>query len=94
MITTTKHGKEKLLDDLMGVITEFGQCYEPSAKCAFVRMRQLGLEVVSKPSPDTIGEWALGMTLDNPETPCGCTVEPDGKCAHGVPSWCRIVGII
>ena len=28
------------------------------------------------------------------ETPCGCWVEPDGRCKHGNPSWLRVMGMI
>ena len=27
-------------------------------------------------------------------TPCGCRVEPDGTCEHGVPSWMLVGGFI
>ena len=27
-------------------------------------------------------------------TPCGCRVEPDGVCPHGVPSWMIVAGVI
>lgn len=27
-------------------------------------------------------------------TPCGCRVEPDGTCEHGIPSWMMVVGVI
>jgi len=27
-------------------------------------------------------------------TPCGCRVELDGTCHHGVPSWMSIIGVI
>lgn len=27
-------------------------------------------------------------------TPCGCKVEPDGTCSHGIPSWLRILDFI
>ena len=28
------------------------------------------------------------------ETPCGCSVEPDGHCEHDNPSWLLVLGLI
>jgi hypothetical protein len=44
-----------------------------------------------KPDLEQLAEWEHdGIS----ETPCGCIVEPDGECYHGVPSWLIILGLI
>jgi hypothetical protein len=43
------------------------------------------------PSLATMEKWmanGIAKALD------GCSVEPDGKCAHGKPSWLLVLGYI
>jgi len=47
--------------------------------------------VKETPSPRTLERWVSDSVA---KTPCGCKVEPDGKCPHGVPSWLIILGFI
>lgn len=44
-----------------------------------------------KPSFSRLEQWEENGTS---RTPCGCTVEPDGHCNHGNPSWLLIMGMI
>ena len=48
---------------------------------------------VSEPMPDaeTMTDW---MNDGGCETPCGCWVEPDGKCQHGNFSWMILQGLL
>jgi len=48
-------------------------------------------ESVTVPSVKTMEKWSDDGVA---KTPCGCRVEPDGTCAHGVPSWLILVGVI
>jgi hypothetical protein len=43
------------------------------------------------PSIATLERWEFNGTC---KTPDGCTVEPDGHCPHGFPSWLLIEGFI
>jgi len=43
------------------------------------------------PSVATMERW---MSTGKAKTPCGCTVEPDGRCTHGRDSWILILGLI
>lgn len=49
------------------------------------------IESFEKPSMEQLEEW---MATDTMETPDGCSIEPDGTCEHGWPSWVRAMGII
>ena len=44
-----------------------------------------------QPSQPTLERW-----VDNcmAKTTDGCTVEPDGRCGHGHPSWLLVLGYI
>ncbi len=47
------------------------------------------------PSFETIRDWTLGLSMENPEAVDGCTnVEPDGQCPHGCPAFPRALGLI
>lgn len=43
------------------------------------------------PSADQIKEW---LCYGRAEALDGCTVEPDGTCPHGSPSWLIEMGLI
>jgi len=43
------------------------------------------------PSFKTLERWTFDSIC---KTPDGCTVEPDGRCCHGLPSWLLIAGVI
>ena len=43
------------------------------------------------PSMEELEEYAYDSVC---ETPCGCSVEPDGHCEHGTPSWLLVIGLI
>ncbi len=40
----------------------------------------------SAPDQEQIAEWATDSIVDATD---GCSVEPDGVCEHGHPSWLR-----
>jgi len=46
---------------------------------------------VSEPSEDELEEMVYDSVCDATD---GCSVEPDGKCSHGHPSWLRKLGLI
>jgi len=52
---------------------------------------ECGYRSERRPDIDTLQEWSYDGTC---ETPCGCTVEPDGYCEHGNPSWNLLMGLI
>ena len=43
------------------------------------------------PTEEQMQDWLHDSIC---ETPCGCSVEPDGYCRHGRPSWLIILGLI
>jgi hypothetical protein len=44
-----------------------------------------------EPDMDTLEEWTFDSVCDATD---GCTVEPDGMCEHGHPSWLLRLGLI
>lgn len=46
---------------------------------------------VDPPDAEQIGEWTLDSVCDATD---GCTVEPDGVCPHGHPSWLIRLGLM
>lgn len=44
------------------------------------------------PDDETIESWVVGD--ENCEATDGCTIEPDGVCPHGHPSWLIRLGIM
>jgi len=45
-----------------------------------------------EPDAETIEDWIFDREL--PEATDGCTVELDGTCSHGHPSWLLVMGMI
>ena len=43
------------------------------------------------PSMEEIEMWVMDSVVDATD---GCSVEPDGTCQHGYPSWLLYVGLI
>ena len=43
------------------------------------------------PEPEQIEEWCLDSVCEALD---GCTVEPDGECQHGRPSWLVVLGMM
>jgi len=48
-------------------------------------------QVCAPPSMERMEDWVSNCRA---KTPCGCTVEPDGHCHHGLPSWLLVLGYI
>jgi len=46
----------------------------------------------SWPTVGQVKRWVVGSTCETPG--CGCTVEPDGTCEHGVGSWLLVLGLV
>jgi len=46
---------------------------------------------ITAPSYEKLMRWESNCIC---ETPCGCTVEPDGECEHGNKSWLLLMGFI
>lgn len=46
---------------------------------------------VEEPDDEQIEEWIFDSICDATD---GCTVEPDGICSHGHPSWLLRLGLI
>ncbi len=44
-----------------------------------------------QPGLDQLGEWVADGVCEATD---GCTVEPDGFCEHGYPSWLLYLGLI
>lgn len=44
-----------------------------------------------EPDEDQLEEWVFDSVCDATD---GCTVEPDGMCEHGHPSWLLRLGLI
>ena len=47
---------------------------------------------VRKPGLKTLEEWTYDSGCETVK--CGCWVEPDGHCRHGMPSWLLALGLI
>jgi len=43
------------------------------------------------PDMDQLGSWVSDCIAESLD---GCMVEPDGHCAHGLPSWLLALGMI
>jgi hypothetical protein len=43
------------------------------------------------PDNEQLGEWVCDSTCESLD---GCTVEPDGTCEHGFPSWLLAMGLM
>lgn len=48
-------------------------------------------KIKAPPTIKTLEKWQNDGIC---KTPCGCTVEPDGTCHHGKPSWLMLVGVV
>ena len=46
---------------------------------------------ITTPSDEQLGEWMFDGVCEAVD---GCTVEPDGTCEHGSPSWLLQLGMI
>lgn len=56
------------------------------------KLYEQGLGIMEpEPSLDELIRWENDAGC---YTPCGCWVEPDGHCDHGIPSWLIILGFI
>ena len=49
------------------------------------------IQIKSLPTQKTMEKWCNDGVA---KTPCGCRVEPDGRCPHGRDSWLLILGLI
>jgi len=49
------------------------------------------MQVKSLPSMKTLERWQFDSVCEAVD---GCTVEPDGTCPHGTPSWLRALRLI
>jgi len=83
--------KHKKLDLWMVRVLKFDPKAEPEKWAAYKERNPEAILVKTKPSQRTLERWAYDSVA---KTPCGCKVEPDGKCPHGVPSWLIILGFI
>lgn len=50
-----------------------------------------GGEVLPTPSTEQVRAWVFDSVCEALD---GCTVEPDGTCPHGAPSWLRALGMV
>jgi hypothetical protein len=50
-----------------------------------------GGEVLPTPSTAQVRAWVFDSVCEALD---GCTVEPDGTCPHGAPSWLRALGMV
>ena len=50
-----------------------------------------GPDETDEPDLDTLEEWIYDGICEATD---GCTVEPDGVCPHGKPSWLLRLGLI
>ncbi len=48
-------------------------------------------EALTTPSTEQVRAWVLDSVCEALD---GCTVEPDGTCPHGAPSWLRTLGMV
>ncbi len=48
-------------------------------------------EIDHLPASDTIERWVVDSVVEAID---GCSVEPDGHCEHGKPSWLLVLGLI
>ena len=55
-------------------------------------MRKYPEPTTDVPDDDTIESWIVGDEMT--EATDGCSVEPDGTCPHGHPSWLLRIGLI
>lgn len=53
--------------------------------------RDQGNDVIPMPTIEELEEWDFDGGCF---TPCGCWVEPDGRCSHGQDSWMIKMGLI
>jgi len=78
----------------VGLGTGCGQVLVPREKTEMSRqeLRARYKEWVKSLSEDELEEMAMDdvVVLE----PCGCTVEPDGRCPHGLPSPLLTLGVI
>ena len=56
------------------------------------KTREYPKPTIPEPDQDMVADWILDVTL--PEATDGCTVEPDGTCPHGHPSWLLVLGYV
>ena len=79
---TTVYSKERGLRNLKP-----GASFEDyKAKCPSA--------VKIKGKPPTIKQLEKWSNAGACPTPCGCRVEPDGSCEHGLDSWLIICGVM
>jgi len=69
---------------------------EDASHADFIILRMGGKQrrvdiVEPKPDIEQLEAWARESGC---YTSCGCWVEPDGVCEHGVPSWMMLLGFI
>jgi hypothetical protein len=57
-----------------------------------VRPKKYPEPTTDPPNDETIENWI--MDVEMPEATDGCTIEPDGTCHHGHPSWLIRLGLI
>lgn len=72
--------KQEAFDTL---VTVAPNVYRSAAGNLYTSKKVPGIRTLEKYSDDAVAK-----------TPCGCRVEPDGTCGHGVPSWMLIAGVI
>lgn len=49
------------------------------------------IPTMEEPDEEQLEEWVYDSVCDATD---GCTVEPDGVCPHGYPSWLLYLGLI
>lgn len=57
-------------------------------------LKEKGYKEGKAPKPPSLAMLKKWCDDGSAETLCGCTVEPDGVCPHGNPSWLIILGLI
>jgi hypothetical protein len=65
-----------------------GESHEQVILRATLVARWLGFD---RPDTEQLQEWVYDSVAEALD---GCTVEPDGVCEHGAPSWLLAIGVI
>ena len=69
----------------------FGESPFESTLRGIIMNKKYPIPTMEKPDEEQIEEWIYDSVCDATD---GCTVEPDGVCPHGYPSWLLYLGLI
>lgn len=82
------------------MLTEIGRTVRPRKKIK-IKMSESTITypapVIEAPTDDELLDQLQAAVMDTEvsfETSDGCSVEPDGVCQHGHPTWLRRAGLI